>query len=346
MNLTIIGAGVAGLSAARRLRALRPEIDCTIYEKSRGYGGRAATRRRDGFVFDHGAQYFKTPSPATRDLISRELPRDDLLAIGRDVWVFDRAGQLVPGDAEQNAEPKWTYRSGLSTLGKLLAEGSNVRRETRVAALRRVATGGWQIIDEHGAHVGDADAVLLTAPAPQSAQILAASAFDAGLRDVLIAALEAGQYHRCLSLALAYNHPLERPWYAAVNTDRQHPISWVALEAAKDAGRVPPGHSLLIAQMAAGYSAGHWETDPAALAAHVADLLSSLLGEDLHAPLWADRQGWRYALVDQGVDRAALANDAGLYFAGDFTAGQARVHLAIEEGLRVAAAIAAFQPHG
>ncbi|MBC8074885.1 MAG: FAD-dependent oxidoreductase, partial [Chloroflexales bacterium] len=36
MRLAIIGAGVAGLAAARALRANRPDIAVTLFEKSRG----------------------------------------------------------------------------------------------------------------------------------------------------------------------------------------------------------------------------------------------------------------------------------------------------------------------
>ena len=61
MKLAIIGAGVAGLAAARALRQRRPDLAITIYEKSRGLGGRVATGRRDGYIFDHGAQNMRGP---------------------------------------------------------------------------------------------------------------------------------------------------------------------------------------------------------------------------------------------------------------------------------------------
>ena len=44
MKLAIIGAGVAGLAAARALRQRRPDLAITIYEQSRSLGGRVATR--------------------------------------------------------------------------------------------------------------------------------------------------------------------------------------------------------------------------------------------------------------------------------------------------------------
>ena len=49
---------------------------------------------------------------------------------------------------------------------------------------------------------------------------------------------------------------------------------------------------------------------------------------------------WPQALPDGGADFAVLnGGAAGLFFAGDYTAGQGRVHLAIESGWRAAAAI-------
>ena len=55
-QIAIIGAGIAGLAAARQLHAAG--LACTLFDKGRGVGGRMATRRVDGFHFDHGAQFF------------------------------------------------------------------------------------------------------------------------------------------------------------------------------------------------------------------------------------------------------------------------------------------------
>lgn len=55
-RIAVIGAGLAGAVAADRLA--RAGAAVTVIEKSRGPGGRAATRYRDGWHFDHGMQYF------------------------------------------------------------------------------------------------------------------------------------------------------------------------------------------------------------------------------------------------------------------------------------------------
>ncbi len=339
MQLAIIGAGVAGLAAARSLRRQRPDLAITVYEKSRGLGGRAATRRRDGFVFDHGAQYFKTPDPALERLITQELPADLLHDIGMPVWTFDAEGVLAEGDPQQNAGPKWTYRDGLNRLGKLLAEGLEVRREVRIARLEPSGGSGgrWALVDTAGALAGAADRVLLTPPAPQTADLLAALPPEP--RDALLAELGRARYRRCISLALAFRRSLARPFYALVNTDRLHPIAWLALEHQKAPDRCPPGHSLLLPQMAPQWSLDHWDTPDTQLAAQAAPLAAALLGEDLGEPLWCDVQRWRYALPDAGADFDTLNRlgaSHGLFFAGDSTAEQGRVQLALASGLRAA----------
>lgn len=64
----MIGAGIAGLTCARQLKAkgFRP----MVFEKSRGLGGRLSTRRlEDGVSFDHGAQYLTARSAAFQNFL-------------------------------------------------------------------------------------------------------------------------------------------------------------------------------------------------------------------------------------------------------------------------------------
>ena len=341
MQLAVIGAGVAGLVAARALRQRRPELALAVFEKSRGLGGRVATRRREGFAFDHGAQNLRAPGAAVARLLTEQLDTSLLRAIELPVWVFDRAGAIAPGDPAQNAEPKWCYADGANRLGKLLAEGLDVRQSTRVERLARDGPG-WRLLGAAGEPLGQARAVLLTAPGPQSAEMIARSALAEDLRQALLAELAPATYRRCISLALAYAGRVERPFYALVNADRAHPIVWLALEHAKAPERCPPGHSLLIAQMAPGWSEQHWDDPADALERAIAPLVAGLLGGELGAPLWSDAQRWRYALPAGRADFARLnGTGSGLYFAGDFTAELGRVHLAIESGWRAAELIVA-----
>src|SRR5438093_1218430 len=95
------------------------------------------------------------------------------------------------GDPAQNADPKWTYRDGANRLGKLLAEGLDIRREVRIGRVRQRGPRAerYELFDSADRHIGDADALLFTAPAPQTAEILAASALDGRVGDAALAEL-------------------------------------------------------------------------------------------------------------------------------------------------------------
>ncbi|MFN3164316.1 MAG: FAD-dependent oxidoreductase, partial [Pseudohongiellaceae bacterium] len=68
-TIAIVGAGLAGIAAARQLA---PLADVTVFEKSRGPGGRMATRRAGDFQFDHGAQFFTARTESFRSLLAEQ----------------------------------------------------------------------------------------------------------------------------------------------------------------------------------------------------------------------------------------------------------------------------------
>ncbi len=339
-SLAIVGAGVAGLTAARTLRDQHPDLHITLFEQSQTLGGRVTTGRRAGFVFDNGAQYIKAPTLELEQLLREQLPADELFNINQPVWVFDRQGTIAEGDAAQNADPQWCYTTGLDTFGQLLAHELDVRHAVQISRLEQGADQRWALIDAHGHAVAQADHVLLTAPGPQSAAIVAASTMADTTRRVLLEALEPAVYRHCLSLTLAYQRIIPRPFYALVNIDRAHPISWLALEHSKGLQRCPAGSALLIAQMAPAWSVAYWDTAPDILQPMVTQLVGDLLSEDLDEPLWMDYQQWQYALPDGQVNSVDVNGIVpGLWFAGDALAGQGRVHRAVESGWRIASAI-------
>ncbi len=347
-QIAVIGAGVAGLAAAGRLQ--EAGFNCTIYEKSRGVGGRAATRRVDRFTFDHGANYVKAPDGPLRALVegSRGSQGDPAHDIGRPVWVFDAAGRIAEGDPAQNADEKWTWRSGITALAKSMAAGLPIAFGQQVTRIAPGKSARYGLFDAADALLAEADAVLFTPPGPQTAAILCRSNIAAALRDEVLALLEPVQYRRCIAYVFAFPRRPQVPWYALVNLDRRHPIAWLACEHDKP-GRVPDGSGLMMAQMSHDFSVAHWDdvakgTAGSAVgmpfppsAETVAGLIGEVIGQELGEPGWVHLQRWRYALPDGSADFDQLnRNGVGLFFAGDYVTGLGRVHLAIESGWQVA----------
>ena len=142
----VIGAGLAGLTAARALADAGLAV--VVFEKSRGLGGRLATRRtREGLDYDHGAPLVPRAPAAFADYLDRAV------AAGAAADVADGAVGLP----------------GMSALVAPLAEGLDIRFGVEVAAVAPQGAG-WAV---DGAPF---DAVICAAPAPQTARICAASA--------------------------------------------------------------------------------------------------------------------------------------------------------------------------
>jgi renalase len=334
-SVAIIGAGSSGLTAAHTLQDAG--WDVRIFEKSRGVGGRTATRKRAGFIYDHGAQYIRQGSAESVALITERFRTPDLIDIEKPVWIFDGSGTIQEGDPKQNAEPKWSYRSGLTALAKSMAEGLNIQPETQISQLRQTGQG-WELTASDGAKFSDFEKVLVTIPANQAATLLQASPLANEVRTTLCTYLEQAHYASLISVTLGYRvRPLVRPYYALVNTDKAHTISWLAWEHEKAAERAPDGMGLLIAQMAPQYSKEHWQAADEAIYTEVAQQVASLLKEPLALPFFSDLQRWRYALPIEKADGERLnmlAMPLGLAFCGDAFVG-GRVHLAMEHGILV-----------
>ena len=336
-SVAIIGAGISGLAASHTL--LEASYSVTLFEKNRGVGGRATTCKRDGFIYDAGAQYFKGGSPLSTEWITQRFPTPDLLNIDKPVWIFDGAGHIEEGDPKQNAEPRWSYRYGLISLSKQLADGLDIRLETPINRIEQTSEG-WQLYDASNQSVGCYDQLLITLPAPQAVALIQVSQFNNNeQRDAICTQLGVSCYNPLLSIMLGYRpRPRPRPYYALVNTDKAHPISWLAWEHEKAPERVPEGAGLLIAQMAPQYSREHQETLPSELFQDVAERVSRLIDEPLSEPFFTDVQYWQDALPAEKADAEklnALTRPMGLAFCGDAFVG-GRVHLSLEHGIHIA----------
>lgn len=339
MKLLIIGAGISGLATAYTLAKHAPDVEIHCIEKSRGVGGRAATRRRDGAIFDHGAQFFRTNDADQLAFFRDAIDASQLIDIAKPVWTFTHDNTISVGDSAQNTAPKLVYRAGINQLGKLLMPAHlHVSFQQRVHHI----TQDQDIIrcfdaDQH--EIASGDAILFTPPAPQTIDILRESNIDSTMQTQLIEGLSPATYRPCLSITMAFAQTFDCPFYALVNSDRQHDISWLAFEHDKDASRAPAGQSLITIQLAPAASRTHWDADIDTLATHYLPAIASLLDTQLSQPLWIDRQGWRYALPDGKANTHLLQmyeRSHGLYFAGDALSGLGRVHLALQSGFDVA----------
>lgn len=160
MRVIIVGAGLSGLAAARDLAASGHDV--SVFDKGRGVGGRLATRRAGNAVFDHGAQFFTVRHPDFQAQV------DTWLAAGV-------VREWCRGFESHDGHARYVGATGMTALAKDLATGLDVRTNTLVFSLTQ-NNAGWVITTDDGvAH--PADAVVLTAPLPQSFSLM----FGAGI---------------------------------------------------------------------------------------------------------------------------------------------------------------------
>ena len=336
-SIGIVGAGLAGAGVARSLTAT--DADVTILEKSRGVGGRAATRRKHGCRYDHGANYVN-PSEAdasrTAELLST-LGTDGLVNIDEPVWTFDRTGTVSEGDRPD--ADKWNWTEGMTQFAKrALAETeATIEHGVRAASIER-REEAWTITDTDGEPHGPFETVVLTPPAPQTAALLAETTVDGehtARLESATGAVQAVPYRTIRTFVLHYPFEIDRPYYGLVNVDQEHPVGWLSREECKE-GHVPDGESLLIAQMSPGWSTERYDEPIDIAAPDAAEHVAELIGDDrLTDPDWVDDQGWRYALPDDAVAREPIESleEVELYVAGDWVVGEGRAHAAFYNGV-------------
>jgi predicted NAD/FAD-dependent oxidoreductase len=309
-SIAIIGAGIAGITLGRNLSA---HADITVFEKSRGLGGRMANRRREGFSFDHGAQYFTTRSPAFKATAEQAVAQGHAGIWPKSVPTLTTGGLVADS---RPTEPRYIGIPGMSGFANGLAEGLEFRKEASVARL--AASGnGWALSDNEDRHLGNFDLVISTAPAPQTIRLMP-EAFSAH------AALKTVEMSGCFTLMIGLDAPLDLGFDAARIEDPV--LSWIAVEASK------PGRSektALTIHSRNDWAEANLEGDRGEIQAEMLQSLKRLLGKDFSTSAWLDLHRWRYANVEQAVGEPFLFDEAlGLGACGDWCLGN-RVEAAV-----------------
>ena len=284
MRVAVVGAGLAGLAAARELRADGHEV--VVVEKSRGLGGRLASRRAEGTVLDHGSPVLAAPPGTALRRLADALHADDRVDLDDGV----------------------AFATGATRLPKLMAGGLDVRLGVRLAALRD-AGAAFELGDEQGNTHGAVDGVVLTAPAPQAADLLDRSP-GGGARAAL---LRTRAYAPAVMVLAGVRGAGEKP---AVERPVEGPVAEVRREALKGrAGDPAP----VVARLGPAASAALLDASDARVLEEALPALAALLGAE---PAWSQVKRWRYAVPEGRLD-ADEVNPPGarIVVAGDTVTG-------------------------
>lgn len=319
MRVGIVGAGIAGLAAARTLTA--SGIETVVFERSRGYGGRCATRRVSGYVFDSGATIV---SPYTHELgrvMTDELDTSELVEVERPIFLHS-FGRVTGIDPQKNVR-RYAYQHGINTLGKLLAEPLDVRLETEVDQIEQPADGGYAIAGE------TFDRLILTPPIPETEQLLR-SVGDTR-------SFSGSRYRSCLSVLLGFEGVVDKPYHALIDPHQSEPLTWLSIETLKVPDtRAPEGCTAVVAQMSARYSRYSFTKPDEEIVRETVLDVGRILGNDYMQPVVSQVVRWKYSHVSNTLSFGAVNKaDATILVASDGLIG-ARVHQAYDIGIEAA----------
>ena len=330
MTVAVVGAGIAGLSCAVALR--EAGIGVVLFDKGRAPGGRVATRRRDGLVFNHGAQYATARTEPFRTVL-HDLAAQD----GAAVWT-----------AAGGHDARWTGMPGMSVIPRALADGLTLHTERHVLFLHpgpdgwRVRHGGASAVrpgavrDTGGELAGPFTAVAVALPSPQAAPLLAAAghAFAGPVAEVVADPCWAVMFATDAQM----NAKLDAPDFGRPD---EGPIATAARDSARP-GRAP-GPECWMLHATPDWSREHLERNPDDVSAMLLAAFSRQVGAPIHARgLSAHR--WRYSQTRTALGQLYLWDEPGaLGVCGDWCLG-GRVEGAFTSGRALAEAISGCSP--
>ncbi len=137
MEYVIVGAGLSGLQLGNALQ--QQNKDYLILEKSKGLGGRIATRRIDELGLDHGALFLDEKPHYSNSQIEQTT-----------------RGYFSPG--------------GMNQIAKIMARDLKIKKEQKLSHIKK-STSGWLLKTEEGLEL-ESQKLILTAPLPQALELL------------------------------------------------------------------------------------------------------------------------------------------------------------------------------
>ncbi len=304
VDVVVVGAGISGLAAARSLTSAGYSV--RVLEKSRGVGGRMASRRRGEVRFDHGAQFFTTRSPEFSELVA------DAVEAGAVV-------EWTRGFGEVDGYPRWRGAEAMTSLAKWMAADLDVATETTVVDLA-----------DH-----PAQAYVLTAPVPQSLAVLSMSKL---LPDPELAVRFTTEiaYRPTIAVMSTFEGETNLADHGGHQAHDDPAVTFIADNCAKGVSSQPA----LTFHLSEEWSHRWWKGDDDELVAAVWDAAADVVGSA--TPVESSVQRWRYAgPTKMWPEKCVVWGDAPVVaLAGEAFDGP-KVEGAFLSGLAAADAIAA-----
>jgi len=331
-HVAIIGAGISGLFAARTLQDHGLRV--TVFEKSRGVGGRMATRRVNGddgeMSFDHGAQYFTARDPRFIRYVDSWVEQSRVAR-----WPDPKRGSdqrivvLENGKikSESNSDERFVAVPTMNSICKHLANDLEIVKQTRVAKINS-AKDSIELVDDEARSLGVFDRLIVSAPAEQTAEIL-------GNFPALVDSISKIKMNPCWAAMVAFENPLTDQWVGAFLHDSF--LSWAARNSTKP-GRSQDKEQLII-HAHPEWTADNWENEADNVAEWMLAEFWRVAGVERQQPVHLQAHRWKYAIPGDPAGERYFSDESAVIVAcGDWANGS-RVEGAFLSGMSAAGRI-------
>jgi predicted NAD/FAD-dependent oxidoreductase len=323
-DIAIIGAGLSGLTCAKILQ--NKGFQVLVLDKSRGVGGRLATRRLHNTTVDHGLPYLLNQGELSKKLI-QELTEQNIL-------------QLWPGEVYELKSPKNLVKSapvnryfapeGITSVAKYIAQNLNIQRQAKVIQINKNSDNNWSLQLENNQEIIQAKCVVCAIPAPQALMLIENSP-NLNLSPQLKEDLNSVSFHPRLVVMAGYTNENKLPPWQAIRIKNEH-LMFIILESSK---RNNNQESVFVIHSTPEFADHYLDSENLDLAAQeMLDVGTNLTDFPFNKPNWYQIQRWRYATVKNSLNQGYL-RDNNLFFCGDWCQGNL-LENALESGILTA----------
>jgi renalase len=303
VDVIVIGAGIAGLTAARILT--EAGVDVVVVDKGRSVGGRVATRRIGTGLIDHGAQFFTVTDASFFSQVDEWIKEGIVFEWTRG---FNQSSLHEP---ENQGMSHYAVRGGMNQLAQHLAQPlTNIRVGTQIITATE-DDGSWILQDTSG-QIYTCKSLIMAIPAPLALDLL-----DAGstrLDDDDYSALARITYSECLCGLFWVDGRVTLPDPGAVYR-RNANIIWIVNNQQKG---ISADQTLITVQASQQYSRQMWNGPDDRLLNALKMELSVYMDSDTTIRE-AQLKRWRYArpLISHDEPCLYAKSSIPLIFAGD-----------------------------
>lgn len=301
-DIVVIGAGMAGLVCAQQLSQAGYSV--LIVEKSRGLGGRVATRRLHDTFADHGACYLKPKDEITTRFVEL-LCQHDVLKVWDGVFLETTVSDELTSSSTGG---RYIAPEGMSSIAKFLGQGLNILLNQRVAAINQTPEK-WCLTLEGSNEEITAKALVVAIPAPQALALLQPGATT--LDTKFIHKLASVEFFPSISVMAGYSptcQPLPE-WNAVTLHDEI--LAWIGYDSSK---RINASQPIFVVQSSANFAQTHLETsDLQPMGQQMLQVAAAKVKFPwLSNPEWMQVHRWRYAFPKSPLEETFLAAQTSL----------------------------------